>query len=406
MPPQKSEPYINKPAAAFLPVMVAVFTVFILIFPREMTDAAKTGVNLWFFNVLPSLAPFIIGANLLMALGAVHFIGVLLTPVMKPLFGVPGSGGFAFAVGLMSGNPVGAKIVCELREQNALTKTEGQRLLAFACNCGPLFILGTVAAVMLGNAAAGYYIITAHIAGAVILGLLFKNYKPRENEPYAGFGAMGRARSPLRAAFYAMLNHRKQSNKPIGQSLAESVAKTMETLLLIGGFIIVFTVLGAALEIMGVFAALSNAVSPIFGVDGGIVEGIAKSVLEMTNGANALTAGGGGRTELLALIGAVSWGGLSVHAQAAGYISKTDLSVAVYLLSKLLHAAVSVVIGIILYPVFRPSVERAVPAGSFNGGMTDRFIQSSVFFGYFVVFILVIVTFTAVFNVLRRKRRY
>ena len=63
---------------------------------------------------------------------------------MRPLFNVPGEDSYPLIMGIVSGYPVGAKIVCDLRNKNILTKPEAERLLAFNNNSGPLFILGTI----------------------------------------------------------------------------------------------------------------------------------------------------------------------------------------------------------------------------------------------------------------------
>ena len=63
---------------------------------------------------------------------------------MRPLFGVPGEGAFALIMGTISGYPMGAKIVADLKEKESVNKVEAERLLAFTNNSGPLFVIGAV----------------------------------------------------------------------------------------------------------------------------------------------------------------------------------------------------------------------------------------------------------------------
>ena len=63
---------------------------------------------------------------------------------MRPIFNVPGQSAYALLLGIISGYPVGAKIVTDLRNSNLCTKDEGERMLCFTNNSGPLFIIGTV----------------------------------------------------------------------------------------------------------------------------------------------------------------------------------------------------------------------------------------------------------------------
>jgi nucleoside recognition membrane protein YjiH len=53
-------------------------------------------------------------------------------------------GAYAFLMGIVSGYPIGAKIVSDFKAQNLCTDIECERLLAFTNNSGPLFIIGTV----------------------------------------------------------------------------------------------------------------------------------------------------------------------------------------------------------------------------------------------------------------------
>lgn len=119
----------------------------IILFPEQSFEASFRGIQLWIEVVFPSLLPFFIVAELLMAFGVVKFIGVLLEPMMRPLFNVPGTGGVVLGMGLASGYPAGTKITSQLRKENAISKTEGERLISFTNASNPLFIFGAVSIV-------------------------------------------------------------------------------------------------------------------------------------------------------------------------------------------------------------------------------------------------------------------
>ena len=124
------------------PALVAALTLTLIIFPRESVAAARDGLNLWLNNVLPAVLPFTIGANLLIALGAAGFFGAFLEPLMRRVFGLPGAGAFALVIGIVSGYPIGAKVVCDMRLRGEISRDEAQRLISFVNNSGPLFVLG------------------------------------------------------------------------------------------------------------------------------------------------------------------------------------------------------------------------------------------------------------------------
>ncbi|BAD39246.1 nucleoside recognition domain-containing protein [Symbiobacterium thermophilum] len=126
------------------PVLAAVavmLTAALVIYPKESLEAAKEGMNLFFTVVFPSLLPFFILSEMLLGLGVVHFIGVLFTPLMRPLFNVPGEGAFVLSMGLAAGYPMDAVITARFRRSNMCTRVEGERMLAFSNTADPVFLL-------------------------------------------------------------------------------------------------------------------------------------------------------------------------------------------------------------------------------------------------------------------------
>ena len=139
---------INKPKIILLsvkrnliPTLFCLFTICLVIFSKSNLSATKSGLLLWANQVVPSLFPFFIATELLSYTTVVTKIGKCLDPIMRPIFNVPGCGAYAFLMGIISGYPVGAKIVSNFRSQGLCSKEEAERLVAFTNNSGPLFIL-------------------------------------------------------------------------------------------------------------------------------------------------------------------------------------------------------------------------------------------------------------------------
>lgn len=126
------------------PCFLLFFILFLVLFPQTNLTAAREGIALWANNLVPTLLPFLIATELLSKTDLVQIFGRFLTKWMRPLFNVPGEAGFAFLMGIISGYPVGAKIITDFRKQNICTKEEAERMLAFCNNSGPLFIIATV----------------------------------------------------------------------------------------------------------------------------------------------------------------------------------------------------------------------------------------------------------------------
>ena len=91
---------------------------------------------------------------------------------MRPLFSVPGVGGFAWAMGMASGYPAGAKITARLRQEGQITKIEAERLVSFTNSSNPLFIFGAVSVGFFDNAKLGIILAFAHYLGNITSVLL------------------------------------------------------------------------------------------------------------------------------------------------------------------------------------------------------------------------------------------
>ena len=98
--------------------------------PEVSAQAARDAMLLCAQTLIPSLFPFFVLSSLLIACGASELLSALLSPLMRPLFGLSGTGAAALALGLCGGYPVGARTAAELVENGALSRDEGERLLA------------------------------------------------------------------------------------------------------------------------------------------------------------------------------------------------------------------------------------------------------------------------------------
>lgn len=318
----------------------------LILFPRNSLNAAKEGINLWLFTVMPALLPFFIGSELLIQLGVVHFLGTFLEPIMRPVFKVPGSGSFAMAIGYTSGYPVGAQIISRLWEEKLCTTTEAERLMSFCNNSGPLFMLGAVAMGMFNNPKIGYIIMASNYLGAISTGLLFRLYKKNNDVK------IRKNNNILRSAFNKMYNIRNQSQKNFSSMLSDAVIKSMNTMLMIGGYIVFFSVIIEFLKIYGILNFLSNFLSPMFmliGFDKNIVPSFLSGLLEITVGANLISQSLCPIEQKIIIVSSIiAWGGISTHGQVLSVIAKTKISYLPYLISKMSHCIFAAIYSYII----------------------------------------------------------
>lgn len=386
-----------------LPLLVTLFNISMIFFPKEIIGASKEGLFLWFNNVLPALLPFLIGTNILIGLGFVNFIGTILSPVMLPLFGVSGIGGFPLVCGMTSGYPIGAKITSELRVKNEINKIEAQRLIAFTNNSGPLFIIGAVGIGMFSSLSVGYFILLIHYMGALATGLLFKYYKPTKYiKPNSN-------KNLFYKAFTNMKTTRAKDHRSFADILGDSVKNSMETVLIIGGYIVLFSVISKMVDIFFVIQYIDNIIRKLSGivVSENILKGSFFGILEITSGTKILSTASFSILPIIVAAIIISFGGFSIHAQAINFICKTDINIFLYLLGKLIHAIFTGLFGLLLYPFFDfKSVEVSSVFFMENSLFINTLIFSSWNFLLSFLSIILFILFINIYFLFEKKIKY
>lgn len=353
-------------------------TLSLAVYPKEGLEAAKHGLVIFWEIVFPSLLPFFVLSEILLGLGVVSFIGVFLEPLMRPVFNVPGEGAFALSMGLAAGYPMDAVITGKFRRSGLCTKVEGERLLAFTNTADPLFMFGAVAVGMFGRPELGVVIAVAHYLAAFSVGFLFRFYgrkKEEKTKTYSASSLLGDKRrlstegrddtgslafskgKDLKVGlFYRALKEmqkaKNEDGRSLGQLIGEAVKESVSTLLMIGGFIMVFSVVAQIMEETGVtriFLPVVGGVLRFFRLDPILSDSVVKGFLEIDLGAMAVAEAVAPLGQRLAIAGAIiGWSGLSVHGQVISVIHGTDIRIAPYIFARLLHAFLAGVYTILL----------------------------------------------------------
>ncbi len=327
----KSNFYVVKLKRNLLPLLFLGFTFCLLIFSQSNLSAVKSGLLLWANSVVPSLFPFFVATELLMHTNIITLLGNLLNRYMKPLFNVRGEGSFAFIMGIISGYPVGAKIASNFRQNNICSKEECERLLSFTNNSGPLFIIGTVGILMFKNTTIGILLFITHLLACITVGFIFRYWKKDKNT----FTAISTSK-------HANQSKKTASFSNLGEILAESISSSISTLLLIGGFVVIFSSIIAIFKASGLLNSLTVILTPLFhflNLDISFIQGIFTGILEITNGIHTISSIACKKISFNIILTAflLGFGGISILLQVWSITSKTDLSIKPYVYGKLLH---------------------------------------------------------------------
>jgi sporulation integral membrane protein YlbJ len=358
------------------------FTIALMAYPGEGLVAAQEGLKIFWEVVLPSLLPFFILTEILLGLGVVHFFGVILEPLMRPLFNVPGAGAFALSMGLAAGYPMDAVITGKFRRLGLCSQVEGERLLAFTNTADPLFMFGAVAVGMFGRPELGLIIALAHYLSAFSIGFLFRFYGRKKRgtpEKIADDAGL------FRRAVKRMRQARKEDNRPIGQLLGDAVKESVSSLFMIGGFIILFSVLCRMLEVTGIIQLLlpfAGGILKIFGLDPALAPALLKGFFEIDLGVMASARTVAPLDERLVVASVIiAWSGLSVHSQVMSVIHGTDIRIFPYLAARMGHAFLAGLYTFLLNGFLKTAAGGALPvAGSLSPGFLYRWHLSTTSF--------------------------
>lgn len=323
----------------------------ILLFPQRSLEAALNGLSVWLDIVLPALLPFFIVSEIMIGLGLVDFISVLLNPIMKPLFRCPGNSSFIWVMSITSGYPMGAKLVSSFYQAGKISKEEGQRILSFCSTSGPLFMIGAVGIGMLASSQAGRLIAFSHYSSAIILGLIYRFYSSPKPESFLGKSQEARKKTAselISQAFQEMASARKRDGRSFGALMGDAVRNSMNAQFLIGGFIVLFSVILNLLLEIGLIQGIANALQifiPSAPHLSNFIHGICAGVMEVTMGCKLVSDSIAPFSyKLVAISFLIGWSGFSINSQAAGLLAKTPISIPTYLLTKLGHGIVSALI--------------------------------------------------------------
>ncbi len=329
----------------FFSIIFVIFTILLVLFSSSNLVAAKNGLYLWANNIIPALFPFFIATELLSCTNVINILGRFFNKYMRPIFNVPGEGSYPLIMGIISGYPVGAKIVCDLRNKNILTKSEAERLLAFTNNSGPLFILGTIGIGLFKDTSTGIILLITHILASLTVGILFRFWKYKDVNIATSSSTTHIINSTV-----------NRSN--IGDVLMSAIKNSIFTILNIGGFIVLFSVIISIFNRTHLIDLTSAILSPLFNllhITPDFVQGILNGFLEITNGLQQISSIPIKNISFSIVICAfiLGFGGISVLLQVYGFTSKSDVSIKAYIVGKFLQGFIAAFYTFLVFHFFR-----------------------------------------------------
>lgn len=308
------------------------FIIFAIVLnPSKYISVALKGILVWGTQILPALFPFMIFTKLLTLTGYIAELSSSFSNFTKRFYNSPGISSYIFFMSIVSGYPLGAKITSDLYNNNYISRSEASRIVSFTSNSGPMFIIGTVGVGMLLSSICGYIILISHILGAMLNGIIYRKYSPKE------------------------IQLKKSNIKKIDNQeniLSNIMLNGINSCLLVGGYITIFFVICEVLNSIGIFNPLVLILEKL-GVEKSLSCGLIFGLFEMTNGCLLIANSSANliiKTSLCALL--ISFGGLAISFQAFAFLDDFKISKKYYYVQKTTHAILTFIICIFISCIF------------------------------------------------------
>lgn len=313
-------------------LIISALIIFLAIKPEKYISSVYNGLLLFIKSVAPSLFPFFFFTKLLSTLGCIDKLSNLFKKPVAMLYNCPPAGGYIYLMSIISGYPVGSRILSDLCEQGGITHSEAKSMSSFTSTSGPLFIVGTVGVFMFKSSKFGYYALICHYIGALLNGLLYRKKKDTVQRDY------------------------RPSKKSLDNILSDCMTSSILSLAIVGGYIAIFSMVIDVLIDIKVIDTLANGLYfPLqyLGCDLQTCRGIVISMIEITRGCQEIALSPlAFKTTLPFVAGMLAFGGMSISFQSLSFLSKCKIKASYYFVTKATQAVITFIIAYVFVLIF------------------------------------------------------
>ena len=297
----------------FAITLLCVYFLFcMIVFPQRFIKSGLDGISAWAFNVLPSVLPFMFFTRLISSLGSMEKFTKPFSKISNFIFKTPPISIYTFLMAILSGYPVGTKMVADLYNQGKISKTDAFKMTSFCSTSGPMFIVGAVGISMFHSAKIGYILLFSHILGAIINGIIFRNLKQKNEQNLQ------------------KIDFRKQNF-----DISDIVLDSTISILCVGCIITIFFI-------------IIESFAPVFNFFPQNISAFLQGVVEITKGCLCLSHISSKFWSVALASFVISFGGISTIIQSKTMLKKLNMPTSFFVLQKISHGIISFVITAII----------------------------------------------------------
>lgn len=226
----------------YLPLLTGILFIFLLLTdPLTSSQLVMSGLTTWCTKMIPSLFPFMVLSGILLRTGLSYRLSNILYPFLGTIFRLSPDCIYIIFMGFLCGFPMGANITAESLSLNRITQKEARLLLSFCNNIGPVYFISFVAVLC------PYYPLwlTLSIMYLTPLGYgLVLRYTRYQDIPLYKKNYCSKVQATNKYN-YPNSNSVCEPNLTLsfGLALQNSLQKSINSILSLGGYMVIFTVL-------------------------------------------------------------------------------------------------------------------------------------------------------------------
>ena len=350
-------------------IVLAICFVFILN-PSVYSKSCLNAISVWALNVLPMLLPFFIFTRIIVLICPPK--KSVLDKPFKKFYNTPNGSFLIFFLSVISGYPMGAKLISDMYENKYIDNDDALAMLSFCSISGPMFMIGTVGVSIFHSYKAGLIIMIANLLASIFNGLIFRKrikskqiYNKKEDNNFLKGSnlqiknvdlALNREKNLNKTDKIKDLNIEKDrtenrfikekledktdeyKEKKIEQNsdnknensnvLADSVYDSLNSILIVGVYIMLSFLIIDLLKNIGFISNVASAICGVFNITDkqNVVESVLSGLVEITRGnIDLATTNISLQAKTIISSGLIGFGGISVLMQSSAFIKNLNL---------------------------------------------------------------------------------
>lgn len=302
----------------------------LITYPSDCAKGSYNGIIYCGSVLMPSLFPFMFLSTFIVKSGISEKIGIHIDKLTKFLFNVNGSVGIVILLSMIGGYPIGAKGINDLVKSNSISQKTAERLVLFSFGSGLAFMVGVIGSSFFHDKNIGLLLFLAQSISTIVIAIISGIFS--KNEIITNIST-----SNNRKSFYS--------------AVVESCNDSINAILSMSGFVVLFSCLTELLNCCGFSDIFSKTLSNI-GFSNSLSNSILYALLEVTNACNNAIQNG---CSLIFIAFAVSFGGVCVHFQVMSMMKNYSVSYCKFILFRILHSILCCTLTYIFFKVYNPS---------------------------------------------------